>query len=143
VSRNNQYKDAQTNGTAYESFEQKVIMINSISELQNVLSDEGNEKLALILEKGSLDYALTFIIGEQAKSVGTMTYTKWYKSNVTGADGIWVGTGISDQYLFKVGRTTAEMRDDEENGFGFSFINGKPVKIKMLTSDIDEDNSDE
>ena len=62
VYRNNTYKDAIEKGETIERFDQKVFIIYSITALKNVLSDEGVQKLELILEKGRIDYNITFLL---------------------------------------------------------------------------------
>ena len=130
--RNNTYKDALEKGEQPETFEQLVVIINSLSGLQSALSDEANEKLSLILEKGRTDYNITIIIGDQAKSASSYAYEKWFKSNASTSDGIWVGSGITEQYLLKANKTTSEMHDEITSEFAFSLQKGKVVKVKIL-----------
>jgi S-DNA-T family DNA segregation ATPase FtsK/SpoIIIE len=103
-----------------------------LSGLQSALSDEANEKLSLILEKGRTDYNITIIIGDQAKSASSYAYEKWFKSNASTSDGIWVGSGITEQYLLKANKTTSEMHDEITSEFAFSLQKGKVVKVKIL-----------
>ncbi|WP_068673722.1 type VII secretion protein EssC [Oceanobacillus sp. Castelsardo] len=141
VYRNNTYKDALEHGVEPEEFEHKVIIINSIVALKNALSNEGAEKLGLILEKGEAKYNITFILSEQSKNLSSITFDKWYKRHINPGDGIWVGSGISEQYHLKPTKLTAEMRDDIPSAFGFSLIKGKGVMVKLLNSE--KENGDE
>lgn len=136
VYRNNTYKDALEKGVEVEHFEQKVIIINSIAGLKNTLSDEGAEKLWLVLEKGQVKYNVTFIITEQARNLsGDITFAKWYKQHINGSDGIWVGNGITEQFHLKPSKNTEEMREEISADFGFSLQNGKGVKVKLLNTE--------
>lgn len=130
--RNNTYKDAAEKGTQCEEFNDVLVIINSLTLLKRALGDESNEKLSLILEKGSLDYNITIIIGEQSKAISSVSYEKWYKNNVSVSDGIWVGNGITEQYQMKANKTTSEMHEDISAEFGYSLVKGKCVKIKLL-----------
>lgn len=91
-----------------------------------------NEKLGLILEKGNVDYGINIIIGEQVKTLASFSYEKWYKSGVSNSDGIWVGSGISEQYIMKPSKVTADMHEDIGSEFGYVLQKGKAVRVKLL-----------
>ncbi len=141
--RNNLYKDSLEKNVTIEPFEQKIVVINSVVALKGVLSDESKEKLNLILEKGSVKYAITLIIAEPAKNIASISFDKWYKQHISPGDGIWVGNGISEQYQLKPTKTTAEMRDEMTYGFGFAVQKGKAVSVKLLTCEKGESDDDE
>ncbi|WP_158587434.1 FtsK/SpoIIIE domain-containing protein [Neobacillus notoginsengisoli] len=143
VHRNNSYKEALEKGTEPDSFEQKVIVIHSVAALKEALSPEGSEKLNLILERGEARYNLTIIFGEPARNLSGLSFDKWYKRHLTGADGIWVGSGITEQFQLKPAKTTADMREDIGSEFGFSILKGKSVLVKLLSGENEEDDSDE
>ena len=141
VLRNNSYKDAISAGIECERFEEYLIIISSLSTLRESLSEEAAQKLLLILEKGSRDYQLTIIIGDTVKTLPAISYEKWYKSKVSSIDGIWVGSGFTEQYILKANKTTPEMRESIPVDFGFSLINGKASQIKLLFN-YSEENGD-
>lgn len=141
--RNNTYKEAIENGKEVEEFEHLFVVINSLTMLKTALSDEGKEKLSLILEKGTKEYNITFVIAEQVKNITSVSFEKWYKANVSVIDGLWIGNGITEQYQMKANKTTSEMHDDITAEFGYSLIKGKCVKLKLLNSKAEEENDDE
>ncbi|CEG28529.1 FtsK/SpoIIIE domain-containing protein [Bacillus sp. B-jedd] len=143
VYRNNSYKEALEKGAEPESFEQKIIVINSVSALKETLSPEGSEKLNLILEKGEARYNILIIFGELSRNLSGLSFDKWYKRHLTGTDGIWVGSGITEQFHLKPAKTTSEMREDISRDFGFSILKGKSVLVKLLSGENGEDDSDE
>ncbi|WP_053598430.1 type VII secretion protein EssC [Bacillus sp. FJAT-18017] len=135
VYRNNSYKESLEKGIEPEQFDQKVIVINSVTALKSLLSSESAEKLGLILEKGEAKYNISFIIGEESRNLSGITFDKWYKRHISGSDGIWVGNGITEQFQLKPAKTTGEMREDMTAEFGFSLQKGKSVKVKLLTGE--------
>ena len=141
--RNNTYKEAIENGTEIEKFEHIFVIINSLSMLRNSLSDQGKEKLSLILEKGTLDYNIVFVIAEQVKNISSVSFEKWYKLNVSPSDGIWVGNGITEQYQMKANKTTSEMHEEITPEYGYSLIKGKCIKLKLLSNKEEEEYEDE
>lgn len=140
--RNNTYKDALARGDEIENFAEVFVVINSLSALRSVLSDQGKEKLSLILEKGSKEYKISIVIAEQVKNISSASFEKWYKVNVSPSDGLWIGSGITEQYQMKANKTTAEMHEEITPEFGYSLIKGKCVKLKLL-SNRTEENDDE
>lgn len=130
--RNNTWKDALEKGESCEPFNECLVMIPSISALRDSLSEQGQEKLSLILEKGRVEYAVHIILGDQQKLIGTMAYESWFKANISPSDGLFVGSGITEQYLLKTQRTTPEMRQELPHGFGWSVQKGKAVLVKLL-----------
>ena len=47
-------------------------------------------------------------------------------------DGIWIGTGLSDQNLFKLSKITKEMSSTYKNNFGFVITDGRADLIKTI-----------
>ena len=132
--RNNSYKDAMELGTDTPVFEHETVIINSYSALCDVLDSKGKEMLQLILEKGQVAYNLTVILAERARDASSVQYEKWYKSQMSSSDGIWVGSGITDQFLLKTTKITSEMREECTPEFGFVIQKGKSLKLKFLSS---------
>lgn len=141
--RNNTYKEALERGDEVENFEHLFVIINSLSMLKAALSDQGKEKLALILEKGTIEYNVNIVIGEQVKNISSVSFEKWYKANVSPSDGLWIGNGITEQYQMKANKTTSEMHEDITPEFGYSLIKGKCVKLKLLNNKAEEEEDDE
>lgn len=143
VYRNNTYKEAHENNTDVEEFEPLLIVINSLSALRSALTEQGQEMLSLILEKGSEKYNMNVIIAEQVKNISSISFEKWYKANVSISDGLWIGNGITEQYQMKANKTTSEMHEEITSDFGYSLIKGRCVKLKLLNDRAEEDNDDE
>ena len=136
--RNNNYKDALEKGESPEEYERILVVVNSLSMLKSALSEQGNEKLSLILEKGALEYNVTFIIADQVKNISSVSYERWYKANVSVSDGLWIGNGVTEQYIMKANKTTREMHEDILPEFGYSFVKGNCIKIKLLNNKVQE-----
>lgn len=141
--RNNTYKEAIENGNNVEEFDHLFVVINSLSMLKTALSDQGKEKLALILEKGTKEYNINIVLAEQVKNISSVSFEKWYKANVSPSDGLWIGSGITEQYQMKANKTTSEMHEDITPEFGYSLIKGKCVKLKLLNNKAEEEEYDE
>ena len=141
--RNNTYKEALESGEKVDDFEHLFVVINALSMLKDALSDQGKEKLSLILEKGTKEYNINIVIAEQVKNISSVSFEKWYKANVSPSDGLWIGNGITEQYQMKANKTTSEMHEDITPEFGYSLIKGKCVKLKLLNNRAEEEEDDE
>lgn len=137
--RNNTYKEAIEKGDRVEKFEHLFVLINSLAMLKAALSDQGKEKLALILEKGAKEYNINIVVAEQVKNISSVSFEKWYKANVSPSDGLWIGNGITEQYQMKANKTTSEMYEEITSEFGYSLIKGKCVKLKLLNNRAEEE----
>ncbi len=90
-----------------------------------------------------MDYNITIIIGDQSKALSSVSFEKWYKSKVSASDGVWIGSGITEQYQMKASKTTSEMHEEITSEFGYSLIKGKSTKVKLLNEKVEGDGDDE
>lgn len=132
LKRHNEIKDAEDEGTQAPVYPLEIYIISSLSDLREQLSEEQNEKLSLILEKGSTKLNICIVIAEMSKSISSYNFEKWYKNNSSQADGVWIGNGIAEQYYLKLNKTTSDMNEDITTEYGYSVKNGKAVKIKLI-----------
>lgn len=139
VYRNNSYKKAISEGREVEDFEGIFIIIDSMSELRKLIDQESLEKLSLILEKGSSKYKINFIIADNARSMSGFCYENWYREHISQIDGIWIGSGIAEQYQLKPNKITSDMREEISNDFAYILNKGKSVKVKILASKSEKD----
>ena len=139
VYRNNTYKEALEKNIKCEEFADYIILINSFSSLRNALSDQSKEKLNLVIEKGQKEYNYFFVLADSVKGFSRVMPEKWYKKHATNVDGIWIGNGITEQYVVKPSSLTRELRQDIKRGFGISVKGGKTTVIKLLCDNLEVD----
>lgn len=139
VTRNNTYKDAGLDASSLDHFEERVYVFVGFKRLMDQLSDDGKEKLSLLIEKAEACYKLHFVIAEAVSSYGNYTYTAWYKRHISGADGIWIGDGFTDQYMLKVSKVTSDLYQEIGNEYGYQLSRNRHTLIKLLTSNTQED----
>lgn len=86
LKRNNTYKTAIEKGKKPKETDLLFVYINSLEALCSVINEENKDKLFLILEKGSVKYNLSIIIGDKVASMSAFSYETWYKNNVSKND---------------------------------------------------------
>ena len=100
----------------------------------NKLSDELKKKFSGTLQKNNQMNLVSFVIVDNPDVIKTFAYDEWFKVGTDTSKGIFVGSGIDEQNLFKVAKITREDREEIPNDFGFIINNSKLVKIKLLSS---------
>ncbi|MFL0250730.1 type VII secretion protein EssC [Clostridium neuense] len=133
VYRNNTYKDSKEKGEDVPKFERLICIINSMSNLRSVLSDDAKDKLNILLEKCEIEYNVFFIIADAVGNLSSYSFENWYKK-VPFNRGFWIGDGIGNQYQFKISNMSKELYKNIENDFGYVIVNGKARLIKLLSS---------
>ena len=65
-------------------------------------------------------------------------YEKWYKDNVLGDSGIWVGSGIDNQYVIPIETNRKEIDNSCGESYGYVVKQGRPNLVKLLGIKEDE-----
>lgn len=146
LTRNNEYKDKLDEGTVIPQFEPVVVVIQSISLLKTMLErykaadDEKKEtdddtplnRLQLAMEKCEKEYNVYFVVAESMNSLTPFTVEAWYKTHITGNDGIWVGSGVTNQHRLTINKRPQDSSADLESDFGFVIKKASAVMVKFL-----------
>ncbi|MBQ7186007.1 MAG: type VII secretion protein EssC [Ruminococcus sp.] len=139
VERNNNFKDAAEGRAEARDFEPLLIVVTSLSRLYEVLSDEGQQKLDLILEKGRTEYKMNVIFAEREDKLPALKIKKWYRMQLSAQDGIWAGPGFASQYYLTPVRSDAQTKAGITEEYGFALQKGRAVLIKLLKSEREDD----
>ena len=139
VERNNVYKDSKMNPNSLKDYDERVYVIVGFKRFCEQLSSDGKEKLDLLIEKAESFYKLHFIIVESVNEYSNYSYDSWYKRHITGADGLWIGDGIADQYMLKINKITSDLYEDVGNEYGYVVTRNKPSLVKLLSPKYDEE----
>lgn len=130
--RHNTIKETEDSGSEMPQYSMEVVVISSLSTLKEQLTDEQKEKLSLILEKGSKKLNIYIIVAETSKAISSYNFEKWFKTNSSQLDGIWIGNGIADQYYIKLNKVTNSMSEEVAPGYGYVINSGKATKVKLI-----------
>ncbi|MGN1140845.1 MAG: type VII secretion protein EssC [Oliverpabstia sp.] len=101
--RYNTCKAAGMDSGIMEDREEQVIVLAGLKALYDQLSDDGRDKLRLILEKGEAIHKLHYIICDSADGCASV-YFDWYRKRQSFKYGIWMGEGLTAQYAFELGK---------------------------------------
>ena len=73
-----------------------------------------------------------FIIIDQIEKIKNIAFEPWFKNNVDPSNGVWLGSGILDQFTLKLSTSPRELRKELDPGFGILVRKGKPYVMKLL-----------
>lgn len=136
VKRNNTYKDAGMDPAVLADQEERIYVIYGIRNLFERLSADGKEKLQLLIEKAESVYKLRFILIDSLAELNAYTYAAWFKRHLAGADGLWIGDGVADQYLMKIGKLSNELYQQIGPDYGYLIVKGRPVLVKLPAEEV-------
>ena len=105
-------------------------MIIGLDKFINSLDESETEFLEMI-QKGEQNSNLCFIIVENATKIKNHEYDEWYTNYLTGEDGIWVGNGIDDQYLFEL-TSSKNLVNNCGPSYGYVVSSGQETMVKLL-----------
>ena len=93
--------------------------------------DEDETEFQELLEKAEENPNVFFIIVENATKIKNHEYDDWFKEYITGEDGIWVGNGMEDQYIFEL-NSNKDLINNCGESFGYAVNNSDETMIKLL-----------
>lgn len=78
---------------------------------------------------------VSVIICDTANRIKNHEFEPWFRQLVSKDNGIWVGPGIGDQYLFNIALSLTERKEGNEKSFGYVISQGEGVKVKLVGLD--------
>ena len=91
-----------------------------------------SDKFEKLINAIKLTGTSRIIIVDDASNMKTYVYEKWFNKNFDTSDGIWIGKGISDQSVFKLGMLKREFMQDITNNYGMYIQEKSPTIIKLI-----------
>ncbi|MFR1479138.1 MAG: hypothetical protein ACLSB9_27280 [Hydrogeniiclostridium mannosilyticum] len=102
VHRHNTAKDIREQGGEPPVYEPRLYLVNGVNEVFSLLTEDGKDKLHVLLEKCEVPLAVFFVMAETAAGVSSFSFRPWFKKQAVFNTAVWVGDGISDQFQLKV-----------------------------------------
>lgn len=85
-----------------------------------------------IMKKAEESGKYNFIFVENPNKLKGHEYDEWYKNNISGENGIWVGDGIEDQFLIDITTNRSELVNRCGSSFGYVIENGNARLMKFI-----------
>ena len=114
------------------SSQMNIFVISGIDTFKNGLSSEEQNKLTTILTGIKTRNDMRVIIADAIGKIKTFEYEAFYRDNVQPINGIWIGSGITEQFTIKSSTYNKETRNPIPNDFGYNINRGSATLIKLL-----------
>lgn len=123
------------NRTIFDSVKPLVCIIIGIESMLMKVGTETKIKYNNLIETAALTQTIKFIFIDSIDIFKKIEYDNWYKAIVKNNQGIWIGSGIAEQYTLKISKITRELQQEVDPGFGYVVKRGIPVLTKFLTTE--------
>ena len=141
--RNNTYKDALNAGKATPEFAPLFVIIQSMAQLKSLLAgytetaaetsdDTPLNRLQVAMEKCAKEYRIYFVVAEGLQALTPFTVERWYKVQINGNQGTWIGNGANNQYRISVNTKPDGFNAPVPAHFGFQIVNTTATLVKFL-----------
>lgn len=134
VERNNTYKDAKLDRTSLDKFDEEIVVIFGIRKLLNMISEQHRDDFYTFIDKADSCYKYHFILIDSNSQMNSVCSDVRLKSKFANADGLWIGEGVTDQYLLKNSKITADLYQEIGTDYGYLFTRGRHKLIKILSN---------
>ena len=114
--------------TEKDKFNNFIIIIIGLNRFVNELG--GEEIFNGSLEEAASYSNFNIIIFESYRYINDYRSKDWFNNYVSGDDGIWIGAGMEDQYLFKV--EGQAIQNNCVKSYGYTIKKGKANLVKFL-----------
>ena len=115
-----------------KDFKKTTYLIFGMSNFLSRISSENKTSIMNVLLNNKDLNVDNFVIIENTEKLKSFGYDEWYKNSVDPSQGIWLGNGISDQFVLKLLSTPRELRLEIPENFGYVVKNGKAVLVKII-----------
>lgn len=133
---NDNYNNFVNNGYNNDIFNELkplTVVINGVDSFKSRLDDANKSEFKSLFDKVEYLDFMNFIFIDTIDKVKTYELESWYKTNVNNKYGVWVGSGINEQFSLKVTERNKDLREDIEDEFGFVVKRGKVELTKFIS----------
>ncbi len=128
VERHNMYKLNNTEFPKTADVHPVVVLLMGLAQIRTLLSEDGLDKLHLILDKTNGKFFLSYWAMDNYTASNTYATEDWCSG-----DGLWIGNGAADQIRLKIRNSGPMLRRITDHTSGIYIQRGMGEGIKLLT----------
>lgn len=128
------YEQAEFNESILINQQKYMVFVYGVYDFYNKLKDETKTKLSELVKKDNQVNLVSFIFIDNPDVIKSYAYEEWFRDGCDVSRGIYIGSGISDQSLFRIAKFDRESREEIPNNYGYIIQNSKISQIKLLES---------
>lgn len=129
------YEANDYNEESLKDFKKTTYFIFGVSNFFSRIDSDNKDKLCSAIASAKEYNVNNFVIIDSSDKLKSFAYDDWYKNSIDDTQGIWLGNGISDQYVLKLMSTPRELREEIPENFGYVVKNGKAILIKLVVDE--------
>ena len=126
------YKEADYDKSVLANEKNTVIFISGITSLLSKMSGEKAKEfttaISMIKDMGVYHVVLV----DNGDKIKTLLYENWFKESIDNNNGVWLGSGVLDQYAIKLSLNPRDLRGELPHSFAVLVTKGRPFIIKYL-----------
>ncbi len=108
-------------------------VIIGIDNFKNRLKDENKLKFGELFTNAKELGIINYVLVDSIDKIRKIELESWYKNSINNNSGIWIGSGINDQFSLKISQKIEEMKEDVPEGFCFVINKGKAHYVKYVS----------
>ena len=108
-----------------------LVVIVGLDKFYSKLSSESKELFASILKENKETNKISFVCYETPGNCKKYEYEEWFKSNINLNNGIWIGAGLTQQYLLK-SQVQSTAYSNIDSNHCIVLKNAVPVIVKLI-----------
>lgn len=110
------------------------IMICGLDSFFSKLDSTGKINFEKSVSAASSLGIVNFILVDSVDKIKKVEIESWYRNNINKNCGIWLGNGISNQFLININQKSPYFKEDVPNNFCFVINRGKAEYVKYVES---------
>ena len=126
------YKNNNFDVNSLTQVKQTFFVIIGLEKFLSRLSEDNKKALAELFTKSKETAKFNYVVIDNVDRIKKVEYEEWYRSSAVNNCGIWLGNGITDQFVIKLTKTTRDLYEEIGNNFGYLIDNGSPILVKLL-----------
>lgn len=111
------------------------LLDTSISVTEEVSFEEAQRTIKTIISESKAGCGYSFIIGINSNNLNRLQNEIWGQKLLSQKTALWIGDGLSNQYVLRVTTPLSELKKDVGEGTGYLIEKGKASLVKLLMAD--------
>ena len=98
-----------------------------------------NITIEILLEDLTMKKNSSILIMDSVQQVKSKEFDTWYKQYVVNSEGLWLGSGITEQFVLKYNQSGTKLDNNCDMNFGYIIKNGNAKLIKLLEMSVTDE----
>ncbi len=131
------YESNQKDEARKEKYTHLTLVVYGIEEFLEIIKKR-KEDFEHMLQIGHDLEKFNLVLFDASYVLKKYEMESWYRDYVMNNQGIWVGNGITDQFVLKLSKTPKYCYDEISLEYGYVVRNGSPTLVKLLEGEENE-----